>query len=91
MHKLRRRYGHAHGFKVGDSIPMVGPNGTAMGKVRKATPRRLGVWTGTTGFGQKTWMFDDAGRPVGLTRAAFPDLHLDIGYIDPFRDPGGGK
>ena len=75
---LPRRYGRAmaHGFKVGDSVEMASPYGSVMGVVREVSPRRVLVWTGTTGFGQKRWPFDEKGAPVGLTKIAHPDLHL---------------
>jgi hypothetical protein len=65
---------------------MVLPGGTVMGVVRQVSPRWTWVWTGTTGFGQKRWPFDHKGHPVGLTAVAFPDLSLDLDYVDPFRE-----
>lgn len=57
-----------------------------LGTVRERTPRRVLVWTGTTGFGQKRWPFDaKTGEPVGMTKIAFPHLRLDLDYEDPFR------
>jgi uncharacterized protein with von Willebrand factor type A (vWA) domain len=85
---LRRRYGHAAAFNVGDSVRMVAPwlqNESVMGVVRKRTPKRIYVWTGQTGFGQKVWAFDDKGNPVGFNKVAHPTLRLDLDYKDPFR------
>ena len=73
-------------WHAGDSIRMVTHDGgSIMGVVCKTTPRRVWVWTGTTGFGQKRWPFDGAGRPVGFTAVAFPGLRLDVDYVDPFK------
>ena len=67
------------------------PRGSTMGVVREVTPKRVYVWTGETGFGQKRWPFDDKGRPVGTTKVAFPNLSLDLNYADPFLPPGTSK
>ena len=77
--RLRRRYGRARAtdiYRVGDSVAMVSPSGTAMGVVREVTPKRVLVWTGTTGFGQRRWPFNEKGEPVGNTKIAFPNLRL---------------
>ena len=92
MKALRRRYGRSarqyHPFKVGDSVRMVAPwleNESVMGVVREVTPRRVYVWTGQTGFGQRRWPFDEKGNPVGSTRDFRPELRLDMTWEDPFR------
>lgn len=78
-------------MKIGDSVRMVfdpprNPHyDTVMGVCRGRSRRRIIVWTGTTGFGQKRWPFDHKGMPVGLTAVAFPDLRIDLSYADPFK------
>lgn len=78
-------------MKIGDSVRMVfrparNPHyDSVMGVVRALSPRRIIVWTGTTGFGQKRWPFDQKGRPVGRTFDVYPDLEIDLSYVDLFK------
>lgn len=37
------------------------------GTVRRVSPRRIHVWFGHTGLGQRVWPFDAKGAPVGET------------------------
>jgi hypothetical protein len=78
-------------MKIGSSVSMYFADGSTcfnsdsvFGVVCARSPRRIVVWTGTTGFGQRRWPFDNRGRPVGHTAVAFPELRVDLDYIDPF-------
>ena len=80
-------------MKIGNSVRMYFADGSTvfgsdsvMGVCRGRSPRRIIVWTGTTGFGQKRWPFDHKGFPVGRTAACFPELRIDLSYVDPFRE-----
>jgi hypothetical protein len=60
------------------------PNGhSSIGVVRERTPKRIIVWFGETGFGQRKWAFSDKGEPIGHTAVAFPHSKLDTSWRSP--------
>lgn len=76
----------ARAFAVNDSVLLRGYEnraGEPCGIVRRATARRVWVWTGATGWGQREWPFDQQGRPVGETAIAFPGVRLEKSNLTP--------
>jgi hypothetical protein len=71
-------------MKIGDSARLVVGGYSCFGVVRALSPRRVWVWFGETGFGQRRWPFDRKGRPVGDTAVMLPHARLDVDYVSPF-------
>jgi hypothetical protein len=75
---------------IGDAVTLVtdeklrgigsstGAGDTYSGTVVKTTPRRVYVRFGWTGFGQRTWPFDDKGAALAPTLSSLGKCHLEL-------------
>ena len=88
-HKGRANLKHgASSMEVGNGIWLNVPSGWGRnraskisGIIRELSPRRVHVWFGHTGLGQKTWPFDrKTGAPVGPAKEShtLSDCVLDV-------------